>query len=336
MTKIVYIKQYCLLCVIVLLIMSCGSNDKESVNSAPSAKEKSERISVPDFNSDSAFYYLKRQVEFGPRVPNTDAHKKCADFLIQTLGDFADTVYVQETTVTAFDGTKLDIQNIIGVFNPDNRSRILLSAHWDTRPFADEDPDPENFYTPIDGANDGGSGVAVLLEIARHLSKKPIETGIDIIFFDAEDYGAHSKYDGQAEDTWALGSQYWAQNPHTPGYYARYGILLDMVGAENATFKHEGYSMYYAPNIVRRVWQKAQRAGYGNYFVNRQTGYIMDDHYYINKYRNIPTINIIHQDDSTPHGFFEQWHTVDDTIEYIDKNTLKAVGQTVLKVIYKD
>ncbi len=318
----------------VLVMLSCGFTGNENDNNKSTEKEKT--ISVPDFQSDSAFHYVERQVNFGPRVPNTESHRKCAEYLRNTLNRFADTVYVQETTVTAFDGTKLDIQNIIGSFNPDNHNRILLSAHWDTRPFADEDPDPDNFYTPIDGANDGGSGVGALLEIARQLSKNPIETGIDIILFDAEDYGAHSRHERDEEDSWALGSQYWSQNPHVSNYTARFGILLDMVGAPDATFKHEGYSMYYAPNIVRRVWQTAQRAGYGNYFINSRAGYIMDDHYYVNKYRNIPTINIIHQDDSTPHGFFEHWHTVDDTIEHIDKNTLKAVGQTVLKVIYQD
>ncbi len=317
-----------------MLLVSCGTPGNKTVNEQQN--EKDPGISVPTFNSDSAFYYLERQVDFGPRVPNTDSHRRCAEYLSETLSRFVDTVYIQETVVTAFDDSRLNIQNIIGSFNPGNRSRILLAAHWDTRPFADEDPDPENHYTPIDGANDGASGVAVLLEIARHLSEKPIETGIDIIFFDAEDYGIHSSYGESKPDTWALGSKYWAQNPHISNYSARFGILLDMVGAPDATFKHEGYSMYYAPNIVRRVWQTAQHAGYGSYFLNQRAGYVMDDHYNINNYRNIPTINIIHQDDSTDHGFFEHWHTINDKAKFIDKNTLKAVGQTVLHVIYED
>ncbi len=315
--------------------MSCSSPANRATNDKE-IKEKEARVTVPSFNSDSAFYYVERQVAFGPRVPNTSAHLECAAYLAKNLRRFTDTVYVQEAVVTAFDGTRLNIQNIIGSFNPGNPNRILLSAHWDTRPFADEDPDPANHYTPIDGANDGASGVAVLLEIARQLSKSPIETGIDIILFDAEDYGIHSGRNESKPDSWALGSQYWARNPHIRNYSARFGILLDMVGAPDATFKHEGYSMYYAPNIVRRVWQTAQRSGYGNYFVNQRTGYVMDDHYNINVYRSIPTVNIIHQDDSTPHGFFEHWHTVNDKVEYIDKNTLQAVGQTVLHVIYED
>ncbi len=332
----IYNSKNALLLLFAIIIISCGTPERNTPNSRAPEKEKQVRISVPQFNSDSAYYYVERQVAFGPRVPNTESHRECAAFLSKTLERFSDTIYIQKTTVTAFDGTRLDIQNIIGSFNPENNNRILLSAHWDTRPFADEDPDPENFYTPIEGANDGASGVAVLLEIARLLSKNPIETGVDIILFDAEDYGVPSWYNDNQEDTWALGSQYWSQNPHVPNYFARFGILLDMVGAPDATFKHEGYSMYFAPNIVRRVWQTAQRAGYGNYFLNQRAGYIMDDHYYINKNRNIPTINIIHQVDSTPHGFFEHWHTVNDVIDNIDKNTLKAVGQTVLYVIFEN
>lgn len=321
---------------LIFILSFCGTPSEKATNDNSSAKEKTATISAPDFNSDSAFYFVERQVDFGPRVPNTPEHRKCADYLSTTLDRFTDTVYVQEALVTAYDGTRLNIQNIVGSFNPDNRNRILLAAHWDTRPYADEDPDPENHYTPIDGANDGASGVGVLLEIARQLSKTPIETGIDIILFDAEDYGIHSGLNESKPETWALGSRYWAQNPHIPNYYARFGILLDMVGAPQATFKQEGYSMYYAPNIVRRVWQTAQRAGYGNYFLNQKAGYVMDDHYNINVYRNIPTINIIHQDDSTNHGFFEYWHSTNDKIDHIDKNTLKAVGQTVLNVIFEN
>ncbi len=323
-----------LISLILIIVTSCGTPEKNSTDTA--TEKEFEKPDIPNFNSDSAFHYLEKQVNFGPRVPNTAAHKECASYLIKTLSRFSDTIYVQKANVTAFDGTNLEIQNIIGSFNPGNQNRILLAAHWDTRPFADEDPNPENFYTPIDGANDGASGVAVLLEIARQLSKKPIETGIDIILFDAEDYGAHSHHHEQNKESWALGSQYWGINPHISNYYARFGILLDMVGASNATFKHEGYSKYYAPNIVRKVWQTAQRAGYNNYFINDRAGYVIDDHYFINEYRNIPTINIIHQDDSTPHGFFEHWHTTKDNLEVIDKNTLEAVGQTVINVIYED
>ncbi len=296
---------------------------------------KKERTRPPLFSADSAYNYIEKQVSFGPRVPNTEAHREAGNWLAATLGGFADTLYLQETRVRAYDGTVLNITNIIGVFQPDKRRRILLCAHWDSRPYADYDPDPASHYTPIDGANDGASGVGVLLEIARLLHAQAPDIGIDIIFFDAEDYGRHRFSDRPDEDSWALGAQHWARNPHRPDYFARFGILLDMVGASDAIFKREGYSMLYAPNIVRKVWETAQRIGYGHMFVNRDGGFITDDHYYVNMIRNIPTINIIHQDDSTPHGFFPQWHTLADNMSVIDKYTLRAVGETVVAVIYE-
>ena len=293
-------------------------------------------VKIPAFNADSAYYYVEKQVAFGPRVPNSQAHREAGQWLGATLDNFADTLYLQETRVRAYDGTTLNIKNIIGVFQPDNPRRILLCAHWDSRPYADYDPDPDKHYTPIDGANDGASGVGVLLEIARHLHQNQPGIGVDIIFFDAEDYGRHRFSDRQEEDSWALGSQHWARNPHRTDYFARYGILLDMVGASGATFKREGYSMLYAPGVVRKVWDTARNLNYGNMFSNREGSYITDDHYYVNTIRNIPTINIIHQNPDTEHGFFPEWHTTGDTMDIIDKYTLKAVGETVLHVIFQE
>jgi hypothetical protein len=313
------------------ILNSCNSNP--NINETVKVEQR-QQISIPEFNADTAYYFVEKQVLFGPRVPNTKAHKECGDWLISTLNKYSDTVYIQEAKVRAFDGTILNIRNIIGVFNPEKQSRILLCAHWDTRPFADADPDPSKHYTPIDGANDGASGVGVLLELARIFNKNNLPIGIDIILFDAEDYGQHESHKGQTEDSWALGSQYWSRNPHISNYYAKYGILLDMVGAQNATFKQEAYSLYFAPGIVRKVWDTAQRIGYANYFVNDKGNYIVDDHYYVNTIRGIPTINIIHQKNG--HGFFEHWHTVGDNMDVIDKETLKAVGQTVTRVIFEN
>lgn len=322
--------------IFLMFFISC-SNEKKSEATKSNLKESAgKKVEVPDFNADSAYIFVEKQVSFGPRVPNTESHKKCSEFLIETLERFSDTVYVQKAKVRAYDGTVLNIKNIIGSFNPEKRKRVLLCAHWDTRPFADYDPDPENHYSPIDGANDGASGVAVLLEIARLLNNTPIDKGVDIIFFDAEDYGEHANHKSSSADTWALGSQHWAKNPHIGNYYANYGILLDMVGAENAKFYHEEYSYYFAPGIVRKVWDTAHNIGYSDFFIKQRVGHILDDHYYINTIRNIPTINIIHQNMSSGHNFFEQWHTMDDTIDYIDPETLKAVGQTVTTVLYKD
>ncbi len=327
-------RQFFLLLTSLLLISCSGPADNKNNTSGNTTNDVP--VEVPAFNPDSAYRYIEQQVEFGPRVPNTEAHRAAGEWLAHTLGVFSDTLYTQETRVRAYDGTVLNIKNIIGVFQPENRRRVLLCAHWDSRPYADHDPDPAYHYTPIDGANDGASGVGVLLEVARLLSKEKPDVGIDIIFFDAEDYGKHQLSDIPDEDSWALGSQYWARNPHRLDYNARYGILLDMVGASDALFKREAYSMLFAPNIVRKVWDMGKNLGYGHMFPERDGGFIVDDHYYINTIRNIPTINIIHQDESTTHGFFEEWHTMGDTMDVIDRYTLRVVGETVVHVIYNE
>ncbi len=324
-----------LICVSLLLLSCSGINNNDADKNLSKNQEKP-GVVVPEFNADSAYYFIEKQVSFGPRVPNMQSHRDCGDWLIAKLGSYTDTVYVQPARVRAYDGTILNISNIIGSFNPDRRNRILLCAHWDTRPYADADPDPANHYKPIDGANDGASGVGVLLEIARLLSESDFTSGIDIILFDAEDYGKHQSYGGQANDSWALGSQYWSSNPHVDNYYARYGILLDMVGAADASFLFERYSYHYAPGIVNKVWETAHKLGFSKYFKKEMGGYIIDDHYYINVITGIPTINIIHYDSTQGHGFFEQWHTMDDNMDVICKETLKAVGQTVITVVKGD
>ena len=326
-----------LLFLVLFFTLGCSNTgSRQTSNNANDVQQKESRVEVPVFNQDSAYAYVAKQVSFGPRVPNTEAHRQAAAWFAEILGRMADTVEVQQARVRAFDGTVLNISNIIASFNPEARHRILLCAHWDSRPFADFDPDPANHYTPIPGANDGGSGVGVLIEIARLLSLNPPAIGVDIILFDAEDYGEHEQTTQHMEDSWGLGSQHWSRNPHRPDYNARYGILLDMVGAAGAQFKQEGFSMFYAPNIVRKVWGIARRIGYGAYFPETEGGFITDDHYYVNKIRNIPTINIIHQETNNLHGFFPQWHTMEDDMDIIDPNTLKAVGQTVLTVIYEE
>jgi len=316
-------------------IMSCGGSGSPGQSTDDRSLVALPKTEVPDFNADSAYAYVARQVSFGPRVPNTDAHINCGLWLMETMQGFADTVYIQQTRVRAYNGNVLNIKNIIGVFQPELPNRILLCAHWDSRPYADWDPDPAKHHVAIDGANDGASGVGVLMEVARQLSQHQPDTGVDIIFFDAEDYGRHIASQGADQDTWGLGSQYWARNPHRPDYTASFGILLDMVGAANATFLQEGYSMLYAPNIVRRVWDIAHKLGYNDYFIKQTGSYIVDDHYYINTIINIPTINIIHLDASTPHGFFPHWHTTGDNMDIIDKQTLAVAGQTLMALLFQ-
>ncbi len=306
-----------------------ASGSHEQVQSAPVAVE------IPAFDADSAYAYVERQVQQGYRVPNTPSHRATAQYLTDELTRHGAIVTVQEGVVTAYDGTELSIYNIIGQFSPEKKNRILLFAHWDTRPYADNDADKSKHRTPIDGADDGASGVGVLLEIARQVGANSPDAGVDIAFFDAEDYGAPYWAEPSGDETWALGSQYWATQPHKAGYRARCGILLDMVGGSGARFYREQFSDYYASGLVTQVWETAKRLGYGEYFVDSDGGYINDDHLYVNRY-GIPSIDIIPYYSSTGTGFPSYWHTVDDTMRNIDRTTLKAVGQTVLTVVYEE
>jgi Zn-dependent M28 family amino/carboxypeptidase len=307
-----------------------------SCKQAPQANNTVE-INVPVFNADSAYFYTEKQVSFGPRVPNTPAHDSCGNYLAGELRRFGATVTEQETTVHLLDNSPITIKNIIGAFQPENKNRILLCAHWDSRPYADHDPDSKNWHTPIDGANDGAGACAALLEIARQVQISQPAVGLDIIFFDAEDWG---KPDFPAKDkhygNWCMGSEYWAKNPHIPNYSARYGILLDMVSGPNAQFFKEIFSAQQAPHVVKKVWEAARATGYDSYFPNQQGGHIEDDHLYVMKYRKIPCIDIIQYDPESELGFAPYWHTLDDSMKNVDKNTLQAAGQTVLYVLYKE
>ncbi|HAG17132.1 MAG TPA: glutamine cyclotransferase [Bacteroidales bacterium] len=322
----------------VFLLFSCENGKKAQKTSAELKSISGNEISVPPFNADSAFSFVAAQTAFGPRVPNTAAHQKCALYLQNKLRGYADTVMVQEFQMRAFDGTILNGKNIIASFNPKNEKRIFLSAHWDSRPFADHDPDAANHKTPIDGANDGASGVGILIELARLLQIQKAEMGVDIILFDLEDYGTpeFAPRTANSENTWALGSQYWSLNPHYPNYNAQYGILLDMVGAKNAVFRMEYFSMLYAPQIVKDVWKTAATLGFSDYFLLENGSSVLDDHYFINRNSQIPTIDIIQHDSKMASGFYEHWHTLNDNLQNIDKETLNAVGLVVTQVVYQE
>lgn len=320
---------------ITVVLAGCGSQGtkKDTVVQQEPVKQ----VVIPDFNADSAYRYVAEQVAFGPRVPGSQAQQECAKYLADKLRSFGAEVTEQKFQMRAYNDEVLDGINIIGAINPEANRRIILSAHWDSRPYADHDPDESKHRTPIDGANDGASGVGVLLEMARAMQHSKPDVGVDIILFDLEDYGPpdDAQNDQDGGDNWGLGSQYWAKNPHEYDYRAAYGILLDMVGASDAVFPMEGFSVYYAPHIVRKVWNKAQSLGYESYFPQQQGTYVNDDHLYVNKYANIPMIDIIHQDlTSSNNAFFEYWHTVKDNMETIDKATLGVVGEVVMAVVY--
>ena len=315
------------------LLASCNSCQTQKNTAIP---EPYNQIS-PAFNQDSAFVFIQKQVDFGPRVPMTAEHKACGDFLAGKLASYGADVTEQTADMTHYDGQKITIRNILGSFQPEKETRVLLFAHWDTRPFADRENDKEKQLQPILGADDGGSGVGVLLEIARQIQLKSPEIGIDILFFDLEDWGQADFDEKQIPgEWWCVGSRYWSEHPHIPNYKAKYGILLDMVGASNATFTREGYSVQYASNIVEKIWSTASKLGYGQFFSGKAGGYITDDHVPVNEIRHIPSIDIINMKDDSNTGFASHWHTHNDNMNNINKTTLKAVGQTVMEVIYSE
>lgn len=308
---------------IIMLMFSCGSqrgNGQEQVSDVDTANS----VKL-EFNADSAYAFVERQVAFGPRVPNTVAHNNCRDWLISELTRHGAKVYRQDVALTAFDGSQLAATNIVGEYNPDASSRLLLLAHWDCRPWADEDPNPANHGKPVDGANDGASGVGVLLEIARLLSAGEVDCGVDILFVDAEDWGTEGD-----DQSWALGARHFANTPHKAGYRPNHAILLDMVGGHDAVFCKEYFSVQNAPLLVDKVWQVAEQSGYGNRFSAEIGGAVTDDHVELLKV-GIPAIDIIEFHPST--GFNPTWHTIEDNMEGISKETLKAVGQTIADYI---
>lgn len=298
---------------------------QEAANAAP-------EIHVPGFNADSAYSYVAQQVAMGPRVPGTPAQLACADWMEARLRQYCDTVYRQQTQLLAGDNkTKLRCINLIGSIRPEAKRRILFLAHWDSRPWSDQDPTDKT--KPVDAADDGASGVAVLIELAGVLKQTPLNSpdlGIDILLTDVEDYGKSE----WGDDSYALGTQYWARNPHVPGYRAEGGILLDMVGGKNARFPLEGNSQQYAAGLLRDVWSAARDAGFSSYFVYDNGGTITDDHVPVNEIIKIPTIDIIHLPAGSNTGFPPHWHTRNDNMSVIDRATLKAVGQTLLQFLY--
>lgn len=314
--------------IILAVVILSGCKSQQHSGSSSASSENATAVSVVEFSGENAYSLVKLQCDFGPRVPGTPAHGKCADWLEQSLRQSCDTVIVQEAQVTTFDNKTLNIKNFIGSVNFDKDDRILLLAHWDCRPWADNDPDPAKHKEPVMGANDAASGVAVLLELAQLMKDKKPNVGVDILLVDAEDWGENDD-----EDSWALGTQYWAKHPHVAGYSPRFGILLDMVGAKGAKFSKEFQSMQYAPSVVNEVWDIAQQSGFGSYFDNNMGGAITDDHIVVNN-MGIKCIDIIDMRQDSNTGFFDGWHTTGDTLDKIDPTILKVVGQTVANVIY--
>lgn len=237
--------------------------------------------------------------------------------------------------MTAYNGSKLPVINIMGSFNPDAKMRVLLISHWDSRPFADKDPDFAKRKQPVMGANDGASGVGILLELARLCNEKLPQVGIDIFLTDAEDYGAPDDWSGSHDDKWwALGTQMWCKQAAKEGYRAQYGILLDMVGSANATFYREYFSERYASSFVNEIWQTAARLGYSDLFINQGGGGVTDDHVFVNRMLQIPCVDIIDTRNDSEGSFCPEWHTTYDTMDNISRETLGKVGRVLVSLLW--
>lgn len=322
----------CLLAFGLVYLGACGQIDQPTNKQDTDSVVTPVALNIPKFNADTAYDYIAKQLSFGFRTPGSPGQAACADWMEQMLQASCDTVYRQQTTVTGGDKKSLRCINIIGAIHPNATRRVLLLAHWDSRPWADEDTKDKD--KPILAADDAGSGVAVLLELARTLKNSPLpkDLGVDILMTDVEDYG-RSEW---GENSYCLGTQYWATHPHVPGYKADFGILLDMVGAKDARFPMEQSSTQYAQNIQQNVWQAATRAGYSSFFPPTPSrGGVTDDHVYVNELARIPTIDIINLSQITSSGFAPHWHTHADNMDIISKETLTAVGQTLLQVLFE-
>lgn len=309
--------------------VACGqrASGGEAQATADSAYVQ-DRNATPEFSGDSAMALVDRQCEFGPRVPGTEAHRLCSRWLHEQLKERATSAEVLTGQVTTFDGTVLTARNHFARINPEAKTRILLLAHWDCRPWADEDPDEAKRRQPVMGANDGASGVAVILELARMLKAVPPKVGVDILLVDVEDWGTDNN-----ESSWALGTQLWVKQQRPADYQPQAAVLLDMVGDSRAQFRQEQFSLHYAPQIVDQIWRAAQQTNYGSLFIGQPGGAVTDDHIPLNR-AGIPTVDIIDMRMDSPTGFPTTWHTTHDTPDALSPLPMQAVGATLLKWIY--
>ncbi len=315
-----------LVCVAAFLLLAAGCTGSENARFG----FENQGREAPGFSADSAYRFIEHQLSFGPRNPGSEGHRRTRGWLIDKLSDYAGSggVFAQDFQ-RVVRGDTLQLSNIIASFNTGSSDRIMLCAHWDTRPRAERDS--LNPGAPIPGADDGGSGTAVLLELARIFRDRPPPVGVDIVLFDGEDYGR----EGNLEN-YFLGSRYWSANPPVEGYQPRFGILLDMVGGEEARFPREGYSRQFAPSLVNGLWDIAAEMGYGELFVPVEGARVSDDHVIVNRVRDIPIIDIIHyrNGEDGEVEFPPYWHTQRDNLEIIDRQTLRAVGEVLSELIY--
>ena len=311
----------------------CRDDPDPPANDTAQGPAYPDTAGIPAFSGERAYEMVERQVTFGPRNPGSEGAARALDFLVEELGTYAATVERQEFTHVGYEGKELRMTNVIATFNPEATTRILLCAHWDTRPRSDEDSDPADREKPIVGANDGGSGVGVLLEFARILKENPPPIGVDIVLFDGEDYGDS---DVDELDRYFLGAKHFAKSIPS-AYRPAFGILLDIVGDHEAEFGMEDTSVQYAGSIVRLVWGAAEHLGLKTFAQKRVPG-VSDDHLPLNQIARIPTIDIIdaslvgHND---PEPRRQYWHTSDDDMKNISAETLGEVGRLLSYIVYR-
>jgi hypothetical protein len=329
MKKISQLIKIMMIVSLLFVISACKNENKtqndESLNKGIIPKEP------PAFNDARAWKYLTDQVDFGPRNPNSTAHANCLQYFNKLLLESTTSVTLQSWVDEGYDGEKLNLTNVIASFNPESTTRILLCAHWDSRPRAERETDPKKKKLPIPGANDGASGVAILLELAKLMKEVSPSVGVDIVLLDGEDYGREgdlSKY--------FLGSRYFGKNKPA-NYYPVYGILLDLVGDKNMKLPKEAYSSQrFYPMLVDHIWNLAKSKGY-NQFDFTNGGGVEDDHVILNDY-GIQCIDLIDIDlvgNDTKDQNRNYWHSLRDTPDRCSKESLKAVGEVLLELIYK-
>ena len=291
----------------ILLLAACQARAGDS---GPGARE---------FKGTTAFSYVEKQMSYGPRIPNTPGHDKMGDWLLAELRARADTVIVQDFQQRTSKGQTLKLHNFFARFRPQATDRILFLAHWDTRPFADKSQNLGQQRMPVPGANDGASGVAVLLGVADALKAKPATVGVDLLFVDGEDFG-----DFNDSTETLIGARYFAKH-QPPGYTTLFAVLFDMVGDKDLQFQQEGYSVANAPEVVQRVWQTAERLGYGRVFQARAGQTLIDDHVPLQQ-AHIRAIDLIDFD-------FPYHHTTEDTIDKVSAASLQIVGDVAVALL---
>lgn len=275
-----------------------------------------------EFNADSAMSYVRQQLAFGPRVPGSPGWQKTGDWIVGRLRATADVVTEQKWTHTLATRQPLPMRNILARFKPDAAQRVLYVTHWDTRPTADSDPNPANHDKPIPGANDGASGVALLLAVADALKKVPPAVGVDLLFVDGEDYGTFGPPDVDV----LIGSTYFAAHLPSLGYKPEFGVLWDMIGDADLNIPQEMYSVQRQPSVVQRVWSTAKDLGYANYFLANVRSYpITDDHTPLLQ-AGLPVIDVIDID-------YDAHHTMGDTIDRISRHSLQVVGDVAMALL---